>query len=118
MLSLDKLNSDQIPKTIPGTPIGRVHRSGITTVFTPNTAVLFTFNGASYGIDYNSRQEGSSATQPTYAAITSRSFHAAAIVNIAQMDGSVRAVSKNISLGTWRALGTRNGGELIAGDAW
>jgi hypothetical protein len=28
-------------------------------------------------------------------------------------DGAVRFVSENINLGTWRALGTRNGGEVI-----
>jgi hypothetical protein len=29
------------------------------------------------------------------------------------MDGSVRSVSSSISLPVWRALGTRNGGEVI-----
>ena len=94
-------------------PDGRVHHSGVTTVFAPNTIVPFSFNGATYDIDYNSRQEGNSATQPTYAAVTARSYHAAGIVNISLMDGSVRTVSKSVNLGTWRALGTRDGGEVI-----
>jgi hypothetical protein len=29
------------------------------------------------------------------------------------MDGSVRSLSSNIQLETWRALGTRAGGEVI-----
>jgi prepilin-type processing-associated H-X9-DG protein len=94
-------------------PDGRVHHSGFTTIFTPNTRVPFDFNGATYDIDYNSRQEGNSATQPTYAAITSRSYHSGGIVNVLMMDGSVRSVSKSINIGVWRALGTRAGGEVI-----
>lgn len=94
-------------------PDGRVHHSGFTTVFTPNTVVPFTWNGATYDIDYNSRQEGSSATQKTYAAITSRSYHSAGMVNVLLMDSSVRSVAKSINLATWRALGTRAGGEIV-----
>ena len=94
-------------------PDGRVHHSGFTTVFTPNTVVPLAVNGQTYDIDYNSRQEGNSATQKTYAAITSRSYHASGLVNVLLMDGSVRAVSKSIDLTTWRALGTRSGGEVI-----
>jgi prepilin-type processing-associated H-X9-DG protein len=93
-------------------PDGRVHHSGITTVLTPNTKVLASYNGLTYDVDFNSRQEGSSATVPTCAAITSRSYHPG-VVNVALMDGSVRSISNNISLATWRALGTRQGGEVI-----
>ncbi len=32
------------------------------------------------------------------------------------MDGSVRTVTSNISLPTWRALGTRLGGEPVGSD--
>jgi prepilin-type N-terminal cleavage/methylation domain-containing protein/prepilin-type processing-associated H-X9-DG protein len=94
-------------------PDGRVHHSGFTTVFTPNTRVPFTYNGAVYDIDYNSRQEGNSATIPTYAAITARSYHGGGIVNVALMDGSVRSVTNNINLAVWRALSTRQGGEVV-----
>lgn len=97
-------------------PDGRVHHSGFTTIFTPNTVVPFTTGGITYDIDYNSRQEGNSATIPTYAAITSRSYHTGGVVNVAMMDGSVRALSKGILLTTWRALGTRAGGEVIGTD--
>lgn len=37
----------------------------------------------------------------------------AGIVNILLFDGSTRSLSENIDLGIWRALGTRNGGEVI-----
>jgi prepilin-type N-terminal cleavage/methylation domain-containing protein len=94
-------------------PDGRVHHSGVTTVFTPNTVVPFANGGNNYDIDYNSRQEGNSATIPTYAAITARSYHSSGIVSALMMDGSVRAVSKSIDPVIWRALGTRAGGEVF-----
>ena len=90
---------------------GRVHHSGITTVFTPNTMVSYTHgDGHVYDVDYNSLQEGKSATQPTYAAVTSRSHHPG-VVNVAMMDGSVRSIANDIALPVWRALGTRSGGD-------
>ena len=90
---------------------GRVHHSGITTVFTPNTVVPYVpSGGATYDIDYNSLQEGKSATQSTRAAITARSYHAG-IVHAVFMDGSVRAISDSVDIVTWRAAGTRAGGE-------
>jgi len=97
-------------------PDGRVHHSGFTTVLTPNAKVVAVFNGVEYDADVNLRQEGSSASLPTYAAITARSYHGAGLVNVGMMDGSVRSVAKSISLQVWRALGTRNGSEVIPGD--
>jgi prepilin-type N-terminal cleavage/methylation domain-containing protein len=91
---------------------GRVHHSGITTVFRPNTPVLYAHaDGRTYDIDYNSRQEGNSATAKTYAAVTARSYHSD-IVNAALMDGSVRAMSDDVDLAVWRALSTRDGAEI------
>jgi len=90
---------------------GRVHHEGMTTVFAPNTFVRYVHtDGRTYDVDYNSRQEGQSATQPTYAAVTSRSHHTG-LVHVLLMDGSTRAVNDNVSLQIWRALGTRAGGE-------
>lgn len=95
---------------------GRVHHSGVTTVFTPNTFVEYLHSdGRTYDIDYNSLQEGKSTTQPTYAAVTSRSYHPG-IVNACLMDGSVRSISETIDLTTWRALGTRGAGEVVNTD--
>ncbi len=97
-------------------PDGRVHHTGFTTTLTPNTKVPVTISGINYDADVNSRQEGSSATIPTCAAITSRSHHAGGVVNVALMDGSVRTVNSSVSLVVWRAYGTRNGGEVALFD--
>ncbi len=93
-------------------PDGRVHHSGVTTVFTPNTEVSYLSGGIEYDIDFNSQQEGKSATRITYAAVTSRSYHHG-MVNILLMDGSVRSLSDGVDLRLWRALGTRHGREVI-----
>jgi prepilin-type processing-associated H-X9-DG protein len=95
-------------------PDGRVHHSGVTTVFTPNTRVSYLSDGTEYDIDFNSQQEGKSATRITYAAVTSRSHHSG-MVNVLLMDGSVRSIADGIDVTTWRALGTRRGGE-VAGE--
>ncbi|MSR30666.1 MAG: DUF1559 domain-containing protein [Gemmataceae bacterium] len=91
-------------------PDGRVHHSGFTTAFPPNTVVPFTLVGKNYDIDFSSCQEGSSATQKTYAIVTSRSYHAN-LVNTLLMDGSIRSFSSSTGQVIWRALGTRNGSE-------
>ncbi len=39
-------------------------------------------------------------------------------VNVLFGDGSVRFVKNGVSLTTWRALGTRNGGEVISSDSY
>jgi len=93
-------------------PDGRVHHSGFTATFPPNTRIPFTRNGQEYDIDYNSRQEGNSATVKTFAAITARSYHEG-VVNAARMDASVQAVSDDVDVTVWRALSTRNGGESV-----
>ncbi len=95
---------------------GRVHHSGITTVFTPNTFVPYEYNGDTYDIDFNSVQEGRRDDQATYAAITSRSYHPGT-VNIGMLDGSVNSIADTIDLQTWRAIGSINGGEIIAADS-
>ena len=95
----------------------RVHQTGFTTTFTPNTVVPHTDAGTTYDIDFNSSREGATLNRPTYAAVTSRSHHSGG-VNILLMDGSVRFAANGISLITWRALGTRAGGEVIASDGF
>jgi prepilin-type N-terminal cleavage/methylation domain-containing protein len=97
---------------------GRIHHEGFTTVFRPNTIVKYLHtDGVTYDVDYNSRQEGSSTTARTYAAVTSRSHHAG-IVNSLLMDGASRSISQMIDLGVWRALGTRQrvAGEVLVGE--
>ncbi len=94
---------------------GRVHHSGITTVFTPNTLVPYEHEGLSYDIDFNSVQEGRRDDQATYAAITARSYHAGQ-VNAGFLDGSTTSIADSIDLLTWRSLGTIAGGELTRSD--
>lgn len=99
-------------------PDGRVHHTGFTVTLPPNSEVHLSHAGQMYSeADYNSWQEGKQGISgpPTYAFITSRSYHTG-IVNAALADGSVRSVSENIDLATWRALGTRNQREVINGD--
>lgn len=89
----------------------RVHQTGFTGTFAPNTKVPHTDSGKLYDIDYNSYREGESATNMTYAAVTSRSYHSGgAQVNL--VDGSVKLINSNIQLSTWRALTSRSGGEV------
>jgi len=93
----------------------RVHQSGFTTTFPPNTRVPYTNGGVNYDIDFNSAREGKSTDRTCYAAVTSRSYHAQG-VNSLLMDGSVRFFRSSISQSTWRALGTRAGGEVPGDD--
>ena len=90
----------------------RVHQSGVTTTFPPNTKVPYSAGGVSYDIDFNSSREGKTVDRITYAAVTSRSYHTGG-VNVLLMDGSVRFVSNGIGGPTWLGLGTRNGGEVL-----
>jgi prepilin-type N-terminal cleavage/methylation domain-containing protein len=89
------------------------HHSGFTTTLVPNTPVVYTYNGVQYkNCDFNSQQEGNSPTRPSYAVLTSRSYHTG-IVNVALLDGSVRTISNSTDIVVWRALGTRAGGETV-----
>jgi prepilin-type processing-associated H-X9-DG protein len=94
-------------------PTGRVHHTGFTATFTPNTTVPYTVMNVTYDIDLTSMQEGKSASVKTFAAVTSRSYHPGA-VNVAMMDGSVSEVRDNVAAPIWRALSTRAGGEAVA----
>lgn len=94
---------------------GRAIHTGFTTLFTPNTKVPHTVSGAVYDFDVSSSREGRNQTDPTYAVITARSYHNGG-VNALLMDGSVRFVVNSVSATTWRALGTRAGGEVLSND--
>jgi len=52
---------------------------------------------------------------PKRITLTARSRHAGG-VNVLLGDGSVRFASNNISLATWRALSSPQGGEVLGGD--
>lgn len=57
--------------------------------------------------------EGGSSTAPTFAAVTSRSYHGG-VVKFSFMDSSTHIISDSIDLTVWWALSTRDGREAIA----
>jgi prepilin-type N-terminal cleavage/methylation domain-containing protein/prepilin-type processing-associated H-X9-DG protein len=93
---------------------GQTFHNGVTFVFPPNTSVPYTnpADGLVYDVDYVSSRDGSSATARSYAAMTSRSYHSGG-ANVLLMDGSVRTVTASVDLAIWRALGTRNNGDIV-----
>jgi hypothetical protein len=89
---------------------GKIFETGFTATFAPNTNVQYSNGSTPYDVDFISKTESATGAVPTYAAITSRSYHAG-VVNSAMMDASVRTVANNIDSAIWRAASTRNGGE-------
>lgn len=90
---------------------GRAHQTGVTGLFVPNTKVPFVADEIEYDVDWTNQQEGKSSTVPTYAAVTSRSYHNGG-VNVARMDGSAEFVTDGIESQIWQAMFTRNGSEV------
>ena len=86
---------------------GKVHETGFTTTFPPNTTVALSSGGTVYDVDFVSATE--SNTGDTVAAVTSRSYHRS-LVHVLLMDGSARGVANGISLQTGAALARAGGG--------
>ncbi len=91
---------------------GRAHQTGFTVTFPPNTQFVYQNNGRAYDVDFNSSREGKTIDQITYAVVTSRSYHPGG-VQVSMADGSTRFVVDSIEPMVWRALGTRDGGEIV-----
>jgi prepilin-type N-terminal cleavage/methylation domain-containing protein/prepilin-type processing-associated H-X9-DG protein len=49
--------------------------------------------------------------------IPARSFHPGG-VNVGFTDGSVKFIKNTINIGTWKAVGTRQGGEVVSADSY
>ncbi|NIP85901.1 MAG: DUF1559 domain-containing protein [Planctomycetales bacterium] len=84
---------------------GRVHQTGFTTTFAPNTELLC--NGG-YDVDFNNWQEGKipNATDAfTFAAVTARSHHPG-VVHAVMLDSSVHPIRDEVDLAIWQGLST------------
>jgi prepilin-type processing-associated H-X9-DG protein len=97
-------------------PDGQVQQSGMTTAWPPNYKILGTSpDRLNQELDLTSMREHKGG--PTYAAITSRSYHPGG-VNALFGDGSVHFIKDSINGLAWRGLGTVKGGEVISSDAY
>ncbi len=95
---------------------GHILHSGMSSGFPPNTVIPYVNSGRQYDIDFTSSRLGTSDTRQTYLVVTSRSYHPGG-VNTLMLDGSVRFSKNAISKATWRALGTRAGGEVVSSES-
>ena len=94
---------------------GRVHQTGFTATFAPNTEVIHSDGTAEYDVDFNNWQEGKTPNPNeavTYAAVTARSHHPGK-VQVANAIGSVFTITDDIDPATWKAFATRSGRDSI-----
>ena len=87
-----------------------VHHIGMTTAWPPNKKTPGGPGNQYPDVDMNSERERIGG--PTYAAITSRSYHTGGVHSLLG-DGAVRFVSSSIDGLLWRGLGTVAGGEVL-----
>ncbi len=92
---------------------GNSFYDGFTTALPPNTRSP----AGPLGLDSDMSSEDEDDGGPTYAAVTSRSYHPG-IVNAVFGDGSVHTIKSSVNCQTWRALGTVSGGEVISADSY
>jgi hypothetical protein len=78
---------------------GRVHQTGFTATFAPNTNVSPSRVGGR-DIDWTNQRAGTSNTVKTFAAVTSRSHHPGVVLTV-RMDGSAQAIPSSVDLATW-----------------
>jgi prepilin-type N-terminal cleavage/methylation domain-containing protein/prepilin-type processing-associated H-X9-DG protein len=92
---------------------GNSFYDGFTTALPPNTLS----SSGSPPVDTDMSSDDENDGGPTYASITSRSYHPGG-VNSLFADGSVHFIKNAINFQTWRALGTIGGGEVISSDSY
>jgi prepilin-type processing-associated H-X9-DG protein len=90
---------------------GNSFYDGFTTALPPNT------KSYALGLDSDMSSEDEDDGGPTYAAVTSRSYHPTG-VNTLFADGSVRFIKNAIDWRSWRGLGTASGCEVLSSDAY
>jgi prepilin-type processing-associated H-X9-DG protein len=93
----------------------------------PPTAVLIRYRGCEYyrnipeiaiynhTVGPNNKGYDCADTSITMAHIAARSYHTGG-VNVCFADGSVHFITNSISLGTWKALATRAGSDIVNGS--
>ena len=92
---------------------GNSFYDGFTTALPPN--MLSPAGTPLVDSDVSSNDEDDGG--PTYASVTSRSYHPDG-VNALFADGSVHFIKSSIRFQTWRALGTIASGEVISSDSY
>ena len=99
---------------------GRVHQTGFTAALPPNTSTPVA-GGADGGGDdwgdFTACREAKTCDGPTRAAVTSRSYHPGGVQSLL-MDGSGRFVAESVDAAVWRAVATRDGGEVVSSTDW
>lgn len=91
--------------------------AGFTTYDPPNTSLPDVITGGICVPQVFPRMPCTTTSTNTRARMmAARSIHTGGGVNVAMCDGSCRFVANNISIVTWRALGSANGGEVVGGD--
>jgi prepilin-type processing-associated H-X9-DG protein len=93
-------------------PEGAYNHTFYNHVFTPNSR--FPDCGFCNFQDSNTRACTNNVSR---AIVTARSWHPGS-VNVLMGDGTVRSVGDGVELGIWRAIGTRNGQEVIDNNAF
>jgi hypothetical protein len=91
------------------------HHNGFTTAWPPNTKTPGGPNSSEPDVDIISKRERLGG--PTFAAITSRSYHPGGVQSLFG-DGAVRFIESSIDGFAWRALGTVAGGEVVSSEAY
>jgi prepilin-type N-terminal cleavage/methylation domain-containing protein/prepilin-type processing-associated H-X9-DG protein len=94
---------------------GNVQETGMTTAWPPNKAILGTKGEGDLDLQGIPLFRGGAG--PTFAAITSRSYHPGG-VNALFADGGVRFIKSSIAGTVWRGLGSIAGGEVISADSY
>jgi prepilin-type N-terminal cleavage/methylation domain-containing protein/prepilin-type processing-associated H-X9-DG protein len=95
--------------------VGQALDTGVTFTFPPNTLVAYVDPATGQMYDVDGEWTVNNGMGIYHSAITARSYHKGG-VNTLFMDGSVRFVTDSIPQAIWRALGTRNGGEVVSGN--
>ncbi len=92
-----------------------VHHIGMTTAWPPNKQTPGGPSPGYFDVDLNGNRERSGG--PTFAAVTSRSYHPGG-VNTLFGDGSAKFIRSTIDGMVWRGLGTGAGGEVVSSDSY